>query len=59
MSKSIAYFEGQEAFIDETSNPYTTGSIEWKEWERGWLDEKTSIENAIAMLDVIKGEKNV
>ena len=55
MSKSIAYFEGQEALIDETSNPYTIGSIEWKEWERGWLDEKTSIENAIAMLDMIKG----
>ena len=58
MSKSSAYFEGQEAFIDETHNPYATGSLEWKEWERGWLDEKTSIDDAIAVLDWLnfKGE---
>lgn len=55
MSKSIAYFEGQDAFIDETSNPYATGSIEWKDWEQGWIDEKTSIDAAIAELDTIRG----
>lgn len=56
MAKSTAFFEGQEAFIDETHNPYATGSIEWEEWERGWLEEMDSIENAVRKLDTIRGE---
>ena len=39
MSKASAYFEGQDAWIDGTRNPYPFDSEEWKSWERGWLDE--------------------
>ena len=39
MSKASAYFEGQDAWIDGTRNPYPFDSEEWESWERGWLDE--------------------
>ena len=39
MSKATAYFQGQEAWLEGTRNPYSTGSEEWQSWERGWLDE--------------------
>ena len=39
MSKATAYFEGQDAWIDGTCNPYQFHTDEWHAWERGWHDE--------------------
>ena len=39
MSKATAYFQGQEAWLEGTRNPYPLDTEEWQSWERGWLDE--------------------
>lgn len=39
MSKATAYFQGQEAWLEGTRNPYPLDTEEWQSWERGWKDE--------------------
>ena len=39
MSKATAYFQGQDAWLDGTRNPYPLDTEEWQSWERGWHDE--------------------
>lgn len=38
MSEHSPYEEGDEAYFTGSRNPYTTGTREYNDWNRGWAD---------------------